>query len=119
MAKDVALFSSVVKDLGNVLEAGQSTTLYRKEAYESSFAITKECKAIFNELQDVVQQSSRGGAAPAEGQLDVDDRSKVMWVFRKPKVHMIRESLESLKSTITVQLGVLSYAAMLKDAKSK
>ena len=63
MAKDVALFSTVLKDLGNVLAEGQKTSLYRKEAYESSYAIAKECRTIFDELQDVVQKSSRGGTA--------------------------------------------------------
>ena len=119
MAKDVALFSTVLKDLGSVLEAGQKTTLYRKEAYDSSAAIVKECKVIFDELQDVIPKASRGSMVPSNSQPSLDSKSKVMLVFKKPKVQMMRGNLESLKSTITVQLAVLNYASRLKDATAR
>ena len=109
VAKDIALFSAVLKDLGKTLERGEKSRLYRDAAYESSRLIVKECEVVFGEIEDVLRRSSRDGVLQ-DTHVSLSKVDKFMWVFRKSRVHLLRGNLESLKSTILLQLAVLGYA---------
>ena len=109
IAKDVALFSTVLKDLGRVFDKGQKSRLYRQDAYATSQTIVKECEGVFNEIKDLLKIATKDGA-PFDLNISLDRISKFMWVFRKQRVQLLRCNLESLKSTILLQLAVLSYA---------
>ena len=109
MAKDIALFSAVLKDLGKTLERGQKSRLYRNAAYESSHLIVKECQEVFFEIEGILRKSNKDGG-PWDANLPLPRIQKFMWVFRKSRVQLLRGNLESLKSTILLQVAVLSYA---------
>ena len=109
VAKDITLFSAVLKDLGKTLERGQDLNLYRDAAYESSRLIVKECEEVFGEINDIVKGSSKAGSIQ-DVNISISRVDKFMWVFRKSRVQLLRSNLESLKSTILLQVAVLSYA---------
>ena len=112
VAKDIALFSSVLKDLGNTLNRGRQSKLYREGSYDTSQVIVKECQTVFAEIEDVVKLSE----GEAEGLVTLSRMKRVQWVFRKSRVQLLRGNLESLKSTISLQLAVLHYASTISSS---
>lgn len=96
-AKDIALFSTVLKDLGERLSRGQTSSLYRDDAYQASSNIAKECKEIFEEIQSNLDKFNKNGVATPG-------------IFRKSRVLLLRGKLGFLESKILLQVAVLSYA---------
>lgn len=106
IAKDIALFSFILKDLGNTLSKGQTLRLYREDAYQAGVGIAKECEGFFEEIQDVLNKLNRnGGATPASTR-----RVDRLAVFRNNQGQLLRGKLEFLRSKILLQVAVLSYA---------
>ena len=114
VAKDIALFSSVLKDLGKTLDRGRKSKSYREEAYETSQAIVKECESIFGEISDVFKEAN----VDAKGPATLSRMKKAKWVFRKSRVQVLRGNLESLKSTVALQLAVLQFADTVSASAS-
>ena len=100
IAKDIALFSTILKDLGNTLSKGQTLRLYREDAYQAGVGIAKACEGVFEEIQDVLNKLNKNGGASV-------DR---LAVFRKYRVQLLRGKLEFLRSKILLEVAVLSYA---------
>lgn len=118
IAKDIALFSVVLKDLGAALERAKTSKVHRKNAFDTAQMIVKECNDVFQEIQKV---STRSGEVeqPSEVNITLPTLERLKWVFRKERVRLLRADLGSLKSTILVQLAVMSFAARHeKDAKA-
>ena len=109
VAKDISLFSAVLKDLGRAFERGKHAKLYRSDIYDTSLLIVKECKGVFSEIEEILKKSSKDGSTIDKG-ISLDRAGKFMWLFRKSRVQLLRGNLESLKSTILVELAVLNYA---------
>ena len=107
VAKDIALFSTVLKDLGNTLQRGQESRLYRDDAYQTGRLIFKECEEVFNNIQQILKKS---GVDEITDTISIGRKEKFLWMFHKSRVQILRGNLESLKSTILLQVAVLSYA---------
>ncbi|MCJ1261043.1 hypothetical protein MMC22_000907 [Lobaria immixta] len=116
VAKDIALFSSVLKDLGNTLSRGQESRLYREDAYQTSRQIVKECESVFKEIQEILKKSSLDGTNADV--ITVGRTEKFLWIFRRSRVQLLRANLESLKSTILLQLAVLSYGEKVSSSSN-
>lgn len=114
VAKDIALFSSVLKDLGNTLSRGQESRLYREDAYQTSRQIVKECESVFKEIQEILKKSSLDGTNADV--ITVGRTENFLWIFRRSRVQLLRANLESLKSTILLQLAVLSYGEKVSSS---
>ena len=99
----------MLKDLGKTLGKGQKSRLYREDAYKTSLLIVKECEDVFGEIEEVLKKNSRDGA-PLDADIPLPRIEKFLWIFKKSRVQLLRGNLESLKSTITLQLAVLNYA---------
>lgn len=118
IAKDIALFSAVLKDLGTTLERAKSSGLYRKDAFDTAQAIVKECEVVFQEIQKKSTMSTNV-ERPLERNIALPTLERLKWVFRKERVASLRASLESLKTTILILLHVMSIAENYgKDAKA-
>ena len=115
IAKDISLFSAVLKGLGTVLDNGQQSQIYRADAYETSLSIIKECKGVFAEIEAILKKTSKNGHTLATGQ-GLDGAGKFMWLFRKYQVQVLRGNLELLRSTILVELAVLNCAEKMSPS---
>lgn len=112
VAKDIAFFSTTLKDLGNTLSKGKKSKLYREDAYQTGFGTAKECEEVLEEIQDILNKFNEyGGATPASIR-----RIDKLGIFRIDRVQMIRGKLEFLKSKIFLQVAVLSYAEMVSTS---
>ena len=109
IAKGIALFCQVLKDLAKAMEFGQKAQLFRQDAFDTSIKIVDECKRVFTEIEDILKKATKSDN-PLAGKFRLPTGHKIMWIFRKGKVEFFRRLLESLKSTILVELAVLNYA---------
>ena len=107
--KDISLFSVVLKGLGDALKKGQESRLYRAEAFNTSLIIVKECKDIFTEIKTIIKRTSKD-TFTFDNEVSLDRAGKIMWLFRRSRIQLLWSNLESLKSTIMVELAVLNYA---------
>jgi hypothetical protein len=114
IAKDIALFCTVLKDLARALELGQKAQLFRQNAFDTSLKIISECQTVFKEIEDILKKITKCGN-PLDGNFSLPRGEKILWIFRKGKVEFLRGVLESLKSTILVELAVLNYAVKISS----
>lgn len=56
IAKEIALFAQVLKDLGQALERGQTSNVYREDAFETSRMIVEECEDVFEEIEEILKK---------------------------------------------------------------
>jgi hypothetical protein len=113
IAKDIALFSSVLKDLGNALERGQRAGQLRGDAYNTASMIVEECEEVFREIETILKKAT-GEERPFEADIVMPKLERFLWVFKKERIQLLRANLESLKTTILVKLAVLNYAERQK-----
>lgn len=109
IAKEIALFAQVLKDLGQALGRGQTSKVYREDAFETSRMIVEECEDVFEEIEEILKKATKE-AKPLEASVVMPKVERFLWVFRKERVQLLRSNLESLKSTISPKLAVLTYA---------
>ena len=110
VAKDIALFAAVLKDLGKTFERGQKSMLYKEDAYKTSMLIVEECKGVFHEIHNILE-NFRGDKASLHADISLQQSEKFIWLFRKSRVQQLRGNLESLKATIMLQVAILNYAS--------
>lgn len=119
-AKDISLFSQVLKLLAVTLERGHRANCISAGAFETSAQIVEECKNLFEELDAVVAKSTSTRKLVRMGEDDMEavDAEKVivpfaqrlLYFFRKAKMDALRRDLESLKTSLQVMLSVLNFA---------
>ncbi len=117
IAKDIALFAQVLKDLGSALERGQGSQIYRGDAYKTSRMIVEEREAVFKEIEEILFKRTTKDTSSFETGISIPKTERFLWIFRKGRVQLLRSNLESLKSTISLKLADLTYAD--KHASSK
>ena len=104
----------MLKDLSRALELGSKANLFRRDAFDTSLKIVDECKNVFSEIEGVLKKASKNDA-PLEQKIELPRLEKMLWYFRKGKVDFLRGMLESLKSTILLELAVLNYATKVSS----
>ena len=93
IAKDISLFSAVLKGLSSVLEKGQQSRLHCADAYKTSLLIVEECKKVFAEIETILHKTSKVGRDFDSGR-SLDGASKFIWFFRKSQVQVLRSNLD-------------------------
>ena len=118
IAKDLSIFSTVLKQLAEALEKGPRYRPYQPDVYKISLRVVRECDSIFREIERIIKKSTSKGASLTgtshtlqdENTLTLNFLGKVMWVYRRARVQFLRSNLESLKSTIMLELVLLNHA---------
>ncbi|KAJ6279685.1 hypothetical protein J3E71DRAFT_354567 [Bipolaris maydis] len=91
IAKDIALFCQVLKDLAKAIEFGQKAQLFRQDAFDTSIKIVDECKRVFTEIEDILKKATKSDN-PLASKFRVPTGHKIMWIFRKGKVEFWNRS---------------------------
>lgn len=104
----------MLKDLSRALDLGSKANLFREDAFETSIKIVDECKRVFTDIEAILKRVSKNDA-PLHNRFEVSQLEKILWHFRKGKVDFLRGLLESLKSTILLELAVLNYATKVSS----
>ena len=86
-----------------------------------------ECTKIYLELEAMIEKSTKseevikmeGDEVIIKPKLSVPLTGRLLYFFQKSKVELSRRQLESLKTTLSVWIGMVSIAERFEDAKKR
>ena len=112
ISKDVSLTSSVLKELGRVLEKDQQSRICSDNAVQTADGIVKECLSVFEEMEKVLVKKlphlgPRDGERTKRATMLLE---RLKWPYLQPKLELMRSNLERLKSTLNLMLNVITLA---------
>jgi hypothetical protein len=105
IAENVSVTSSVLVQLGRVLEEDKKAKLCTDSALKTTESVAERCKSVFQELDVALQKSL---SKSRDGKMSTVQKMK--WPFLEPKIKLAQSNLESIKSTLLLMLNVVSYA---------
>ena len=114
IATEVSLFCSVLKELQFTLEEADRYGL-TPAAISLAQRIANECQAVISEIGTTV-----GSLRKAQGPSDfpsVDWINKVKFTFKKSKIQVQRQTLESCKSTLVLFLTTARWSRRQSQRK--
>jgi N-terminal domain on NACHT_NTPase and P-loop NTPases len=108
ISKGVTLFSLMLKQVGQTLQASDS--VHSSEALETAQEITSECQMVFDEIHEMLDKvTSRRG----DGNVSPSIQQKFRWCFKKGRVQYLLAQLESLKMSLLVMLQILQLGKLM------
>lgn len=107
ISKDVSLTSSVLKELGRILDKDEGRSkICSENAVQTADGIVRECLGVFGDMERILVRK-----IPHLGRSDGEKakRAKVLlerlkWPYLQPKLELLRANLERLKSTLNLML---------------
>ena len=107
VASDITLFCSVLQAVQNALE-DPTGSHYTPAALELVDQVIQHCKSIVDEIDDIVSSLVKEGDPSDFPSLEWT--SRVKWTFKRSKVQVKRQTLESCKSTLHLLLTTLRWS---------
>jgi hypothetical protein len=116
ISKDVSLTSSVLKELGQVLDKDGKAHLLSKNAVDTAGTVVNECLEVFQEMESILVKklpnlSTQSGRTPKPALL----LERLRWPYLQPKLRLLRSNLDRLKSTLLLMLNVITYARQVAE----
>lgn len=112
VARDLSLTSSVIKELGTVLEQDQASRICSQNAIQTAKDTIQGCQDVSREIDAAMQRSLR---SENKSKPSVPFLRRLIWPLKERRMELIRSNLEKLKSTLMLMLQVLQYAKMLNS----
>ncbi|KEF52462.1 uncharacterized protein A1O9_11304 [Exophiala aquamarina CBS 119918] len=106
--KDIAATGAVLQQLASVLEKDEKLRLCSDQAIEITKGLVADCKQIFSELDDALDNRTTGNKYISAWK----DRLKFPCI--ELQIDLLQSNLERLKSSLVVMLNVLVYAEQLR-----
>jgi len=116
MSKDVSLTSSVLKELGQILDKDRESGLLSETAVQTANGIVKECLKVFRQMDtrlvkklpnlSMSKCERKGGKRSSPFQL----LERLNWSYLQPRLLLLQSNLDRLKSTLLLMLNVITYA---------
>ena len=114
LSKDVSLTSSVLKELGQILEndGKVDAKFLTRTAIKTADEVVKECLEVFKEMDTIIVKKMPNLRAPG---VQKSSKATVLlerlkWPYLQPKLQLLQINLDRLKSTILLMLNVITYA---------
>ena len=98
IAKEVELTSFVIKELGDIFEDDQTANLLSNNAVNTADETVKECSAVFTKIEAEIKKTKKNTIG------------RLMQPFREPKLDLLRNHVDKLKSTLQLLMQVLTHA---------
>ena len=110
ISKDVSLTSSVLRELGKVLN--QDREVCSQNAVQTADGIVKECLGVFESMEAVLVKKlpNMGAGFSEKTKRATVLLEKLRWPYLQPKLELMRTNLERLKSTLNLMLNVMTLA---------
>lgn len=105
IAKEIELTSFVIEDLGAIFNQEENATIISNNAVRTANETMKECSNVFAEISATLKKSRK------------NTFGRLMLPFRDPKIQLLRDHIDKLKSTLTLLMQVLSHAHLVKSNK--
>ena len=118
ISKDVSFTSSVVKELGHILDRDRRSRICSENALQTADGLVKECMAVFEEMERILVKKLP--SLGADNRMGKARRATVLleklrWPYLQPKLEFMRTNLERLKSTLNLMINVITLAIQQTD----
>ena len=117
ISKDVSLTSSVLEELGQMLDKDRHMRVCSQTALETADGIVKECLEVFEGMDKMLVKKlphlGPGNGEKAKRAMVLLEKLK--WPYLQPKMELMRTNLERLKSTLNLMLNVITLAMQQVD----
>ncbi|EON69979.1 hypothetical protein W97_09244 [Coniosporium apollinis CBS 100218] len=107
IARDVSLTSSVMGELGTLLQQDTKVNLCSQSALQTITKAVTGCNTVFNQIGDALEKSLK---KTQDGKKKLSALQRLKWPLLEPRMRLLQSNLESLKSTLLLMLNVLKYA---------
>ena len=118
ISKEVALTSTVLKELGNILAKERpESPIITKIAIGNIEETVQECDKAFEQIDSVLLKRvprlrlGKGYQGPKAAIL----LERFGWQALEPKVHLLRSNIDRLKSSLLLMLNVLMLAWLISE----
>ena len=116
ISKDIRHTCSILKTLGHSLEKDHEGNLYSPTAINTAETIVKECLEIFQEMDGVLlKKITRMGLDGSPSRAAIVALERLRWPFLKPKMVLLWNHLDKLKSSLQLLLEVFFYARLIVE----
>lgn len=109
ISQDIAATGAVLQQLASVLKKDEKMRLCSDQAIETAKGLVADCKKIFSELDEALDNQRTSGNKYISGWMD-----RLKFPFLEPQIELLQSNLERLKSSLVVMLNVLIYAEQLR-----
>lgn len=117
-SRDVSLTSSVLKEVGELLKADQSSRTYSATAIGTATAIVTECSDVFKEIEKILVEKVLNIKSNCRDKilttLTLKPWERFKWSYWQPRLQLLRSNLDRLRSTLSVMLHVITYQRIVK-----
>ena len=100
---DITLLCAVLKRVQSTLDSRKSTRL-SLTAIQTTQEIVNRCHKILDDISSILKKLRKGG------QSNLDVLAKVRWTLKRPKILMLRGSLQSCTTTLHLMLSTIDWA---------
>lgn len=104
---EITLFCSVLQQLERTLAKAKDRRC-SISAIETTQKILEQCRFIFDEINGIVGRLQKQKSSL--GDISVDFKARMKWLFKRSKVQQYRAMLESCKITLHLMLTTLEFA---------
>lgn len=104
LGTDITLFCSVLKQVQTTLGEANNAFRISINAMQTTQDILDQSSGIFDELVAIFAKLQKDENIP------VDFLTRVKWTFRRAKVLLLRESLQSCTEMLHLMLSTMSFA---------
>lgn len=104
---EITLFCSVLQQLERTLAKAKDRR-YSISAIETTQKILEHCQLIFEEIDGIVTRLRK--QKPSSGEVSLDFKARMKWLFKRSQVQQYRATLESCKITLHLMLTTLEFA---------
>ncbi len=116
ISKDMSNTSAILRELGRCLEKDHEAQLCSENAFRTTSTIVNECRIVFEEIdQALMDKMTRMGLDGKPGQPELAILERSTWPFLQPKIELLWNNLDKLKSTLHLMLNVIIYARLVAE----
>lgn len=116
LSTDVSLTSSVLKQLGDILEDAKKQQLCSAEATSMANEIVKECDQVFQHMEATIDQDLKSKKCK---NFKVGLSQKLNFAFSESEISVMQSQLDRLKATMLLLLHVMSYASQVRRRENE
>lgn len=114
---EISMLCSVLNQLETVLQHAKFH--YTAAAEETTKRILRECRAKFDELDEILVKLKSSRAEDLGLLPSVDFVARVKWTFQRSKVQLLRSTLNSCKITLGLMLNTMQLAEKASVSRSE
>lgn len=109
VATDISLFCSVLKEVASVIQEGDTSQLTPAALFLIN-EVVSHCGEVVTEIDKTVSSLTKDQNLNPSDLPSLEWTRRVKWIFKRSKVQVQRQTLESCKSTLHLLLTTLRWS---------